>query len=77
MSAWDGSCYVVERALKSALKDPDSYQHMETVGPVADGAYWKVRTRYRAKNSFGGYVIETKTFFIQQGRVVKVEDSGD
>lgn len=54
-SAWDGSHNNLERLIKKAMNDPDSYEHDETV-------YWDrgdhlvVRTTYRGKNAFGGVV---------------------
>lgn len=54
-SAWDGSHNNLERVIKRAMNDPDSYEHDETV-------YWDmgdhlvVRTTYRGKNAFGGVV---------------------
>lgn len=71
-SAWDGSVYQVERYLKRNLKDPDSYQGIEwsRVAPSDDGGYY-VRHTYRAKNGFGGYVIENKVFYLSsQGNVL-------
>jgi len=56
-SAWDGSHYALERLIKKNLKDPDSYEHIET--RFGDkGEYILVYTKYRARNSFGGMVIE-------------------
>lgn len=66
-SPWNGSHYELERIVKRALKDPDSYEHIETrfSDRGANGIY--VVMKYRAKNSFGGYVIEgvTATFDIE------------
>jgi len=56
LSSWDGSCPTLERYLKKNLKDPDSYEHIET-GFWNMGDHAVVLTKYRAKNSFGGYVI--------------------
>jgi tetratricopeptide (TPR) repeat protein len=58
--------------LESSLKDPDSLQYIDwsSAAPVDD--YWVVRCKYRAKNSFGGYVVEERLFYIQQSQVVKV-----
>lgn len=57
-SPWDGSHRQLESYIKKNLKDPDSYQHIET--RYADnGNTITVTTKYRAKNSFGGYVIES------------------
>lgn len=56
LSSWDGSCPALERYLKKYLKDPKSYEHIET-GFWNMGDYAVVLTKYRAKNSFGGYNI--------------------
>jgi len=58
-SPWDGSVWQVERYLKKRLKDPESFEAVEwsQVAKTSSGAY-KVRCVYRAKNSFGGYVVE-------------------
>src|ERR1019366_1164597 len=69
-SAWDGSIHCVERYLKEAMNDPDSYQHMSTTEPVAVGAYWVVISRFRAKNGFGALTVHQATFKIQQDQVV-------
>ncbi len=76
-SAWDGSVYQVERWLKGNLKDPDSFKAMEwsPVTEVPPGSAlphkFIVRCKYRAKNSFGGYVVEQKMFYLDsEGNVV-------
>lgn len=56
-SAWDGSHRALERWIKKNLKDPDSYEHIETrYGDKGD--HLIVNTKYRARNSFGGMTIE-------------------
>lgn len=62
-SPWDGSVGVVERYLKSSyLKDPDSFQAVEW-GKVAKGCgTYVVALKFRARNSLGGYVVETRIF---------------
>lgn len=72
-SAWDGSVLEVERYLKRVMNDPDSYEHVSSTVPVGRGEYWLVRSTFRGKNAFGGKVINTKLFYIQQGQVVRVE----
>jgi len=72
-SAWDGSVLEVERYLKLVMNDPDSYEHVSSTIPVARGEYWIVRSTFRGKNAFGGKVINTKFFYIQQGQVVRAE----
>ena len=56
-SAWDGSHRSLEKSVKVSLKDPDSYQHVETsyIDKGSEGI--DVVMTYRAKNSFGGYVV--------------------
>lgn len=58
-SEWDGSVWQAERYIKSRLKDPKSFEAIEW-GQVAlvPGGTYQVRCLYRAKNSFGGYVVE-------------------
>jgi len=76
-SGWDGSVWQVEHYLKYVLKDPDSFQAIEwgRVGRLETG--FLVRCRYRAKNSFGGYVIEEKLFEMDKnGDVISVSDWG-
>ncbi|ANQ83677.1 hypothetical protein dqs_0601 [Azoarcus olearius] len=72
-SAWDGSVWQVESFMKHYLKDPKSFEAISW-GPVVDmGSTYVVRLRYRARNSFGGYVIEDKTFTLDvSGNVVGV-----
>lgn len=57
-SAWDGANYPVEEAVKQRLKDPDSYEHIET-RYSDEGDHLYVVMRFRARNSFGGYVVNT------------------
>jgi len=55
-SEWDGSHIKLTIAIKSAMNDPKSYEHVET-------AYWDmgdhliVQTKYRGNNAFGGKVL--------------------
>lgn len=60
----------VERYLQMTLKDPDSYKGIEW-SPIAkncDG--YSVRHKYRAKNSFGGYVIDETVFMLNPDGIV-------
>lgn len=77
-SSWDAAVAPVVSFLKVNLKDPKSVEYIEW-SPVTllelDGQFfWGVRCKYRAKNSFGGYVIEEKVFLIQHDKVVKTMD---
>ena len=55
-SSWDGSHRQLKRYTISRLKDPDSFQHIQTKY-TREGEYVRVYMKYRAKNSFGGYVV--------------------
>lgn len=74
-SPWDGSVWQVERYLERNLKDPDSFEAIDWFPVVkSDGAYL-VRCRYRAKNSFGGFVIEDRLFQLSpDGDVIAAVD---
>ncbi len=76
-SGWDGSVIQVRLYLEHNLKDPDSYESIEwgKVIQVNDNLY-KVRHRYRAKNSFGGYNIGDKIFSLDaEGNVIGDADA--
>lgn len=79
-SAYDASVYQVEQYLKREyLKDPDSYEGIEWSKVQKDNTNslykYYVRHKYRAKNGFGGYVVEEKIFYLDQsGNVVSVTD---
>ncbi len=74
-SPWDASVHQVERYLKRVLKDPKSYEGIEWSKVVPVGSGFVVRHRYRARNSFGGYVVENKMFVLdQRGEVVEVSN---
>jgi hypothetical protein len=86
-SEYDDSVYQVEEWLKKNLKDPKSLEIIDwgtvwetemLIGDVYSGQsipVFTVTVRYRAKNSFGGYVIENKRFTLNRsGVVIKVED---
>lgn len=58
------------------LKDPDSYEGIEwgPSGKYDDNTYYMWH-KYRAKNSYGGYVIEEKMFLLDaDGNVVEMFD---
>jgi hypothetical protein len=74
-SAWDGSVYQVEDYLEDHLKDPDSVQYIEWSAVVKIGSGYVVRCKYRAKNSFGGYVLAHQYFRMdKKGNVVAVSE---
>lgn len=60
LSDWDGSHRGVVTYVKERLRDPDSFQHVETrITPVdASGAH-RLIMQYRANNGFGGKTLGT------------------
>ena len=58
LSAWDGSYSDLKRYTKKILKDPKSFEHDKTVITPIVNDEQTVYMTYRAKNSFGGYVVE-------------------
>ena len=81
-SRWDSSVSQVEKYLKQNLKDPKSYESIEWSPVVkldADDLQHKfiVRHKYRAKNSFGGYVISNQMFYLDKhGYVLRSTEYG-
>src|SRR5690606_943621 len=74
-SKWDGSVSQVKDYLKKNLKDPKSYESIEWSEVQRVGADYRVRHKYRSKNSFGGFVIENQIFTISnQGEIIDVFD---
>jgi hypothetical protein len=76
-SPYDGSVSPVKYWLREHLKDPDSVQYIDwsNVKTLDDGQH-AVLVKYRAKNSFGGYVIEQRLFVLDsKGVVAKVVDA--
>ena len=70
-SSWDGSVLPVKEYLKKVLKDPKSIEYIEWF-PVQEikGGNYKVRLKYRAKNSFGGYILSDQLFFLNSDGIV-------
>ncbi len=69
----DGSVQQVRDYLRDNLKDPRSVEYIEwsRVMPTDNG--YLVSVKYRAKNSFGGYVVEQNTFILDKtGRVIRM-----
>ena len=64
----------MQNYLKKNLKDPDSYQHIETRYTDNGGDTIKVYLKYRAKNSFGGYVVNVAVADVTvDGQILSVD----
>jgi hypothetical protein len=55
-SKWDGSHFQLVATVKKKLRDPDSFQHIETVYN-ASASTIDVGMTFKSKNAFGGYVM--------------------
>lgn len=77
-SGWDASVIEVKNFLDANLKDPKSVQYAEwskvNLGTYQNQKCWWVRCKYRAKNSFGGYVVNNQLFYISNGKVIGYKD---
>lgn len=59
LSAWDGSHREVVRRVERRLRDPDSFEHIETkITPNQNGKH-RLIMEYRARNGFGGMTVGT------------------
>lgn len=59
LSAWDGSNRSTETQVKAMMRNPDSFEHIETkIAPVKKG-YHVLLMQYRAQNGFGGMNVAT------------------
>ena len=78
-SAWNGYHRGLVRLTEEHLKDPDSFQHINTRHwkNLKDGVFVGTITvvmEYRAKNSFGGYAIgNIAAVYDVEGNLVKIE----
>ena len=71
-SPWDGSHRDLERRVKDAMNDPDSYKHYKTVY-VDHGDYITVVTEFGGRNGFGGMVRNTiSADYSIDGTLIKV-----
>jgi hypothetical protein len=62
----------VHEAIKSVLSDPESYKYISVSGPwhaTHDGKdCWIEKVHFRAKNGFGGYVVDTASVWVVVGQ---------
>lgn len=60
LSAWDGSHSEFKRQVKQMMREPKSFEHIETrVTPVSDNGTHTAIMTYRARNGFGGMNVGT------------------
>jgi hypothetical protein len=59
LSAWDGTYSALINAVKENLRDPGSFEHVETrISEIGEDGRQEVIMRYRAKNGFGGMNVQ-------------------
>jgi hypothetical protein len=61
---------VVSVYLKQSLNDPSSLKDLNCGRITAGSSAWEIDCKYRAKNSFGGYVVENRRFLLKGNNVV-------
>lgn len=60
LSPWDGSHREFRNAVRDKMRDPDSFEHVETrVTPVDEDGMHAIIMQYRARNGFGGMNVGT------------------
>ena len=58
LSAWDGSHRGVIQAVEKRLRDPDSFEHIETrISPVNNNGEHILSMEFRSRNGFGGMTV--------------------
>jgi hypothetical protein len=59
LSGWDGSLPALNEAVKNQLRDPDSFEHVDTIiSPKGSDDRHDIMMKYRARNGFGGLNVE-------------------
>jgi hypothetical protein len=59
LTGWDGRHRDFAQQVENALRDPDSFEIVETrTGPLEDGRH-AISMTFRARNGFGGMNVET------------------
>ena len=60
LNAWDGSHREFRNAVRDQMRDPGSFEHIETrVTPMNEDGMHTIFMRYRARNGFGGMNVAT------------------
>lgn len=66
LTKWDGSHRALVDAVEQRLRNPSSFEHIETsITPVDEKGQHRVVMRYRAENGFGGMNVEAVTASVE------------
>jgi len=77
LSSWDGSNRSMVEQVKAMLREPSSFEHVETrIVPEENGKH-TVIMRYRARNGFGGANISVATGTVDHETCKATLISGD
>lgn len=64
-SAWDGFVLAAKHYLEDHLNDPDSFKAVGCTEPsLTKSSCWVTKCQFRAKNAFGGMIVQTMQFSI-------------
>ncbi|WP_312825899.1 SHOCT domain-containing protein [Epilithonimonas sp.] len=75
ISSWDGSNPKLERTVKKAMNDPDSYEHVQTTFEYKKDKVIGTML-YRGKNAFGGKIVDKAVgTFDYDGNLLEVRDA--
>jgi len=75
-SLWDGAVQQVATYLSKTLNDADSVKYTEWTKVIKTGTGYRVSVTYRAKNSFGAYVLKDQTYvFDRNGAITQITDN--
>jgi len=66
----DASVKIVEDFIKQHSKNPETFEFLEWSELSTEGAYWKVRCKYKGITSFNAEVTTNAWFYIQNNKVV-------
>lgn len=62
LSEWDGAHVGVKGFVRERMREPDSFEHIETrITPVSEAGIHLLFMDYRARNGFGGMNVATAT----------------
>ena len=65
LSSWDGSHRELKKAVVAALRNPDSFEHIQTlITPRTANGQHRITMEYRAQNGFGGMNVEYQVAMI-------------
>lgn len=59
LNSWDGSHWKMQNEIRRRLRNPDSFDHIETrIAPIDKAGNHSIFMTYRAQNGFGGMNVE-------------------